>query len=190
MPQPPNTLPSFETPRMLLRARVWDDLEACMAIDNQPDVVKYIDVPWTGEKSHRAFVEKRLKTEYPEGMGYWAILAKENPEALLGWVLLMPLDTLGPEIEIGWRLGRAAWGFGYAPEAAAPILEHGMDTLALDRIMAIIQPENTRSVRVAEKIGMSAAGRIEYNGIDVLKFEQTKNTRNRRHPGLDPGSTR
>jgi len=190
MPQPPNTLPSFETPRLLLRPRGPDDLEACLRIDNQPEVVKYIDVPWTDEKSHRAFVEKRLATVYPEGMGYWAIFAKENPEAFLGWVLLMPLDTLGPEIEIGWRLGRAAWGFGYAPEAAAPILEHGMGTLAQDRIMAIIQPENTRSVRVAEKIGLHADGMIEYNGLPVLKYEQTQNTFNHRHPGRDPGSIR
>jgi len=174
MPQFSGLLPSFETPRLRLRPRTMGDFDACMTLDGDPEVIKYIDVPWTDETSHRKFVKKRLATVYPEGMGYWSVFAKDKPDAYLGWVILMPLDTLGPEIEIGWRLARAAWGRGYGPEAAAPLLDHGFRTLTLERIIAIIQPENTRSARVAEKIGMRHVGTVDHNGIPALKYEQTR----------------
>ena len=72
---------------------------------------------------------------------------------LAAW-LLIPEDATGPRIEIGWRLSRAAWGYGYAPEAAARILHHAFETLDLSEVVAEIDARNERSIRVAERIGM------------------------------------
>ena len=91
-------------------------------------------------------------------MGYWIIARRERPSGFLGWVLLIPEDARGPEVEIGWRLPVAARGRGYATEAARAVLAHGLATLALPRIIADIRPENAASIRVAERIGMREAG--------------------------------
>jgi RimJ/RimL family protein N-acetyltransferase len=147
------TLPSFTTLRLLIRPRTLMDTEACLEMDKDPEVVRFVDGPWNDPAAHRAFIEVRTSGPYPEGLGYWTLLDRDK-RSFLGWALLIPLDAHGPQIEIGWRLRRACWGRGYASEAAGVILRHGFATLGLDEIVAEIDPANIASVRVAEKIGM------------------------------------
>ena len=60
--------------------------------------------------------------------------------------------------EIGWLLGKAYHGHGYATEAAAAMLKYGFEDLLLHRVIATCQPENVPSYRVMEKIGMRKEG--------------------------------
>ena len=147
-------LPSFETPRLLLRPRTTADVDACIAMDRDPEVTRFVDGPWADAAKHRAFVVDRIVRAYPPGMGYWAVFPRSEPDRFLGWVLLTPLDLVGPDIEIGWRFVRAAWGQGYATEAARPVLRHALETLGVAEIVADIDPANVGSIRVAEKLGM------------------------------------
>ena len=59
------------------------------------------------------------------------------------------------QVEIGWWLVRAAWGLGYASEAAGLVLDEGFHRLGLDRIIARVQPANVASSRVAQRIGLA-----------------------------------
>src|ERR1700739_3504569 len=102
-----------------------------MAMDCDPEVTRFIPGPWNDPIAHRAFIKQRVCHTYPAGMGYWSVIA---PEGFVGWVLLTPLDLHGPEIEIGWRLIRAAWGRGYATEAARPALRHALQSLELREV--------------------------------------------------------
>ena len=86
----------------------------------------------------------------------------------------MPLDAVGPEIEIGWRLRRDAWGAGLATEAARAVLDHGFITLRLPEVVADIHPENARSIRVAEKIGLILRGRRLHHGEPHLHYAMTR----------------
>jgi RimJ/RimL family protein N-acetyltransferase len=61
---------------------------------------------------------------------------------------------IADEIEIGWRFGTSFWGQGFATEAAWASLEVGFDDLGADRIVAVIEPENIASARVAERLGL------------------------------------
>jgi RimJ/RimL family protein N-acetyltransferase len=146
--------PTFTTQRLVLTSRSEADTEACMALDHEPGVTRFVDGPWNDPAAHRAFIEARTQGPYPTGLGYWTIRAKDAPEVFLGWALLIPVDAIGPAIEIGWRLSPAAWGHGYAVEAARALLTHGFDALGLREIIAEIDPANTASIRVAEKLGM------------------------------------
>jgi RimJ/RimL family protein N-acetyltransferase len=62
------------------------------------------------------------------------------------------------EIEVGWRLRREAWGHGYATEAARAALDVAWGPLGLDRAIALIHPDNERSLAVAERLGMRVVG--------------------------------
>jgi RimJ/RimL family protein N-acetyltransferase len=66
---------------------------------------------------------------------------------------LIPYDAVGPRIEAGWRFRRAMWGRGYATEAAAETVRHGLFTIGLDEVIADIDPDNAASLRVAKKLG-------------------------------------
>jgi RimJ/RimL family protein N-acetyltransferase len=154
-------LPDFETPRLFLQPRRPADTEACLAMDREPEMVRFIPeiARLLGDPvAHRAFIEARTRRPYPPGLGYWTVRLREVPDGFLGWVLLIPVDAAGPEVEIGWRLRRKAWGQGYASEAAAALLRYGLVRLRLPEIIADIDPANLGSIRVAEKIGLRRRG--------------------------------
>ena len=155
-------LPILDTARLRLRPRVLSDLEACFAMDREPGTLDWIAWPeaaggWEDEAAHRAFMRARIEASYPAGFGYWVIARRERPDEFLGWVLLISEDGRGPEVEIGWRVPGAARGRGYASEAAARVLAHGL-ALGVPRVVADIRRENAASLAVARKIGMRDAG--------------------------------
>lgn len=158
------SLPILETRRLRLRPRAPSDLEECLRMDREPGTLQWVAWPggaggWQDEAAHRAFVQGRMTTRYPDGMGYWTVERRDAAGGFLGWVLLIPEDARGEEVEIGWRLTGAARGQGIATEAAAAVLAHGLATLGLARVIADIHPANRASRRVAEKIGMEVSGR-------------------------------
>lgn len=151
-------LPRFETDRLLLRPRSMADFGACLAMDRDPEVTRYISGPWSDPDRHERFLKDRIERSLGPGLGYWSIFPKASPDRFIGWILLIPCGGVGPDIEIGWRLNRHAWGKGYATEAARPIVEHAFETVGVARIVADIDSRNTPSMRVAEKIGLQFVG--------------------------------
>lgn len=167
-------LPTFETGRLILRPRTMTDIDDCFAMDRDPEVTKFIPGPWNDPKAHHLFLTSRIQADFGEGLGYWSIFAKGNPTQFLGWILLIPADAVGPEIEIGWRLNRFTWGKGYATEAARPVLAHGFATLGLDCVIADIAPGNIASIRVAEKLGLSPTRETKYLGQPFASYQITR----------------
>lgn len=143
-------------------------------MDREPNVTRFIKGPWDDAKAHRAFIEQRTLGPYPSGMGYWTITPIDAPDSFLGWVLLIPADAHGSDIEIGWRLRPFVWGRGYASEAARRVLSYALDELSLPLVIAEIHPENAASIRIAEKLGMRQVDRSSAKNEDIL-FVFSKN---------------
>ena len=70
-----------------------------------------------------------------------------------------------PAVEIGWSITPSRWGRGYASEAAAASLAWGFTQAGLEEIVAFALPENSRSIRVMEKLGMSFEREIDRRGL-------------------------
>jgi len=103
------------------------------------------------------------------GYGMWALEHRESGQ-LIGRVGY--LDPPGwPGFELGWLLGRAHWGHGYAREAAAVALRHAFDVLQRERVISLIRPGNLRSVAVAEAIGATLHGSVDLMGGEALVYE-------------------
>jgi ribosomal-protein-alanine N-acetyltransferase len=149
----------FRTERLIARAWSRDDAEAAFAIYGDPRVMQHIGngVPRASLEEQRAALERTIaEGEKHRGrMGSFALVERASG-ALVGAILLKPLPD-SSEIEIGWHLGHAAWGKGYASEAARAMLEHARG-LGLKRVLAVAQPANGASLRVMEKIGMTREG--------------------------------
>lgn len=151
-------LPVLETARLRLRPRTLADLEDCLAMDREPDTLRWIDWPlptgcWDDEAAHRALIRSRTLHPYPPGLGYWAVTRKRDPRKFLGWVLLIPERMTGPWLEIGWRMRSAARGKGCATEAAEVLLRHGFETVGAARIVADMYRGNLASMAVARNLG-------------------------------------
>jgi RimJ/RimL family protein N-acetyltransferase len=150
------------------------DFDGCLAMDRDPDVTRFIPGPWNDPSKHEAFLRRRIETSLGEGLGYWSIFSKQQPGRFAGWILLIPHEGVGPEIEIGWRLNRSAWGKGFATEAARPVVEHAFHAVGAARIVADIDPRNLPSIRVAEKIGMKCAGDSSHGDDPRKRYVMTK----------------
>lgn len=167
-------LPSFQTDRLLVRPRSFSDLDDCLSMDSDQQVTHFVPGPWSDPEKHRAFVVARMKKSYPEGLGYWTAISLDSTQ-FLGWVLLLPYNDVKGEVEIGWRFTRKSWGHGFATEAAFVVLEHAFLTVNIRSIVADINPLNTVSIRVAEKLDLKYVDDKSIGG-DVLRSYQLEST--------------
>ena len=144
-----------ETERLLLRHFHLLDCAALDVVFGDAEVMRFgpgvQDQAWV-----RNWVRTCLENYYQTlGFGPWAVMEKASAR-LVGYCGLFYFPDIAgrPEVEIGYRLARAAWGQGYATEAARAVRDYGLEVLGLRRLVAIIDPHNAASLRVAEKIGM------------------------------------
>lgn len=70
-----------------------------------------------------------------------------------------------PAVEIGWRFAQAFWGQGLAEEAARLCLAWGYGAHRLEEIVAFTVPDNLRSWRLMQRLGMREAGMFEHPGL-------------------------
>ncbi|HEX5011552.1 MAG TPA: GNAT family N-acetyltransferase [Planctomycetota bacterium] len=155
-----NTTDSFEreTPRLLLRR--WRDADrAPFAVHNaDPEVMRYFAARLTSEEND-AVVDRILAHWDQHGWGPWAAERCDTGEFIGFLGLLVPRFPLpgNPPVEVGWRLGRAHWGQGYATEGAQAALELGFGPLGLQEIVAVTALGNERSKAVMRRLGLRDA---------------------------------
>jgi len=143
----------FETDRLLIRPWQSDDRAAFTLLMSHPEVTQYVHggQPYSEAEVDEWFARQaRQIAEHGVCMG--AVIEKSTGR-LVGLSGTQPLGTTG-DLEIGWILARDAWGHGYATEAGAAAMRHVLETLARPRVVAIIDPENEPSKRVAARLGM------------------------------------
>jgi RimJ/RimL family protein N-acetyltransferase len=166
-------IPSVKTPRLLLRPFRLADLDAYAAMCADEEVMRYIgsggavgrDVAWR----HLALF---LGSWALVGHGMWAI-ERRSDGVLIGRAGF--LDPEGwPGCELAWLLARAAWGQGYAFEAARAALAFGCRELGLSDVISLIRPDNRRSIALAERLGAHSAGPIEFMGDSALLYRHAR----------------
>lgn len=148
--------PVLRTDRLLLRGWREEDRAPMAGINGDPRVMEFIGEPMTRERSDE-FVDRIVARFESEGCGLWAV---EVPgvSPLVGFVGLNRPTFEAPFLpatEIGWRLGTAYWGRGYASEAARAALAFAFGELALSEVVSFTTAGNARSRRVMERLGMS-----------------------------------
>lgn len=154
-------VPTLRTERLELRAWREEDRAPFAALNADPEVTRWIGdgSPLTPAESD-ALVDRIREHWGGRGFGLWAVEERAGG-AFVGFAgLAVPwfLPAVLPAVEVGWRLAPAAWGRGYATEAGAAALEHAFGPLGLAEVIATIFPQNARSIRVAEKLGLSFTG--------------------------------
>jgi RimJ/RimL family protein N-acetyltransferase len=149
----------FSTARLILRRPEDSDAEPMMAMDADPEVMRYIAtgavIPPDRDRALRAIARRRQEWD-EQGFGMCSIIVRETGQ-YAGWVTLaVPafLPEILPAVEIGYRLRRDHWGQGYATEAAAELLRFGFTGAGLDKIVSIRHIDNVQSKRVQDKLGM------------------------------------
>ena len=144
------------TERLLLRRWREDDREPFAALNADPAVMEHFPAPLSRAESD-AFIDRVAPQVEQRGWGLWALEVRDTG-AFIGYTgLAAPrFDAhFTPAVEVGWRLARDAWGFGFATEAARAALAVGFGSIGLDEIVSFAAVGNTRSRAVMERIGMT-----------------------------------
>jgi len=143
------------TERLTLRHFHISDLEPMLQVFGDPDVMHFGDGVQSTEWV-QAWLRSCLERDYHTwGFGPYAVVKNQN-QSVLGYCGLFFFPDINgqPEVEIGYRLRHSAWGQGFATEAARAVRDYAFHSLGMKRLIAIIDPANVASIRVAEKIGM------------------------------------
>ena len=143
------------TERLLLRHFHILDGESMYPVFGDPEVMRFGDGVQTKEWVD-TWLHTCLESYYRTwGFGPYAVVEKKSQEVIGYCGLFFFLKINGqPEVEIGYRLRHSAWGQGYATEAGAAVRDFAFHALGIRRLIAIIDPSNTASIHVAEKLGM------------------------------------
>ncbi len=153
----------LETPRLHLRRFEVADAESFYHLNRDPEVMRYTgDVAFASIAASEAFLRSYRAYE-DGGFGRMTVVLR-NVGDILGWCgLKRHPDGM---VDLGYRFHRKYWGHGYATEAARACLDDGFrNDLNLHEIVGRTARENTASVRVLEKLGMTFWKRAPCEGI-------------------------
>jgi ribosomal-protein-alanine N-acetyltransferase len=185
----------IETERLLLREMSIEDLPFFALLHQDLEVVRYFGGQLWTEAKTRGWLEATIAFHRELGLGQHAIVRKADGR-LIGRSGLVPFAVVerdeapaicywraapaGVEaeqvLELGYTLARAAWGQGYATEAARAARDWAFRERGVERLIALIDPGNLASSRVAARLGFAARGPARFirepgaadpHGIDV-----------------------
>jgi [ribosomal protein S5]-alanine N-acetyltransferase len=143
----------IETPRLLLRPHAETDLRDALAVLGDPETMNFYPSPYS-ENEVAAAIRSSIETYRLHGYGRFAVIEKASGHYVGDCGITIQDIDGAKEHEVGYRIGKARWGRGYAHEAAAAVVQYGFETLALSRLCSYMASDHLQSRRVAEKLGM------------------------------------
>jgi Acetyltransferases, including N-acetylases of ribosomal proteins len=163
-----NTVRILETERLYLRKVSQADFpEICGILQNEAVMYAW-EHTFTTDEVH-AWIAECIMRYTRDGFSYWAVIEKTSSN-FIGVAGIIKEEVEGEEyIGIGYIFNNAQWHKGYAYEAASACVHYAFETLGLSNITAQVRPRNVRSIRVAEKLGMTVIRSFirKYRGKDV-----------------------
>lgn len=161
----PLPTPTLHTARLRLRPFAPEDATDLFALHSSAYVLRYWDSPpWTEPARAERFLAGCQKIA-DEGSGARLVIERASDGAFLGWCGLTEFNPGHRSASLGYCLAEAAWGQGYATEAARALLQRALDALGLNRVQAEADTRNAASARVLEKLGFVREGTLREDCI-------------------------
>jgi RimJ/RimL family protein N-acetyltransferase len=165
----------FETQRLRLRRFTLDDAPFIVQLTNTDGWLRFIgDRNTKTEELAKQYLQNSAFKSY-EMYGYGLSMVElKDTHTPLGMCGILHRDTL-PHPDIGFALLPDFEGKGYAFEIATGLLQHATNALSINELMAIVVPDNNRSVKLLEKLGMGLVKKFRFEGKDeeLLLYKKT-----------------
>jgi RimJ/RimL family protein N-acetyltransferase len=153
-------LPTLLTARLRLRPVAADDADALYSLHSDARVLRYWDSPpWADRARAERFV-RASRQMADDGTGVRLAVDRASDSTFIGWCSLGRWNPDYRSAALGYCYGEAAWGHGYATEAARALLGWAFDTLDVNRVQAETDTRNLASARVLEKLGFVREGTL------------------------------
>jgi RimJ/RimL family protein N-acetyltransferase len=161
------TIPRITTARLLLREFREADFEDYAANMADPEATKFLSGGADRRGARRIF-QAAAGSWVLQGAGWWSVENRETGE-VVGDVGTFLRETC-PDYEIGWTLYRRFWGQGFASEAAKAALAFTFESHRAKRVIAHIKAENTASVAVGQRLGMTYESDVDFFGEPIGRY--------------------
>ena len=152
--------PTLHTARLRLRPFNDTDADPLFALHSSAYVLRYWDAPPWSERARAERFLTACRQMEEEGSGARLAMDRVSDSSFLGWCSLTRWNPDYRSASLGYCLGDAAWGHGYATEAARSVLQWAFATLDLNRVQAETDTRNAASARVLEKLGFVREGTL------------------------------
>jgi RimJ/RimL family protein N-acetyltransferase len=149
--------------RLTLRNWREPDRIKFAALNALPEITRDLGGPLSRTESDAKF-DRYMAAFEQYGLCRWAL--EDGDGHFLGYAGIMPSRAghpLGPHFDIGWRLMQAAWGKGYATEAARASLHDAFQRLGLKEILTYTSADNRRSLAVIARLNLQRAAELDYS---------------------------
>jgi [ribosomal protein S5]-alanine N-acetyltransferase len=157
----------IETKRLILRKFTVDDASFILELLNTPSWLRFI-----GDRNVHSIEEARqfllngyLKSYDTHGFGFYVAVEKatQNPIGMCGLVKRNTLE----DVDIGFAFMPEFMGKGYGFEAASATLNYAENVLKLEKVIAIVDPENVVSIALIKKIGLQFEKMVRLSADDI-----------------------
>jgi ribosomal-protein-alanine N-acetyltransferase len=157
----------IETERLILRHLSTENADFILELLNEPSFIRNIGDRGirTIEGANSYILNGPVASYAKNGFGLYLVKLKETNESI-GMCGLIKRDTL-EDVDIGYAFLPKFWSKGYAVEAAQAVKEFARDKIQLNRIVAIVDPQNEGSIRVLEKIGLQFEKMVKLSEDDI-----------------------
>jgi ribosomal-protein-alanine N-acetyltransferase len=152
--------PTLDTARLRLRPFNSGDADELFALHSNAYVLRYWDAPpWSErERAERFIAASHDMAE--QGSGARLAIKRVSDNSFIGWCSVTRWNPDHHSASLSYCLRDAAWGHGYATEAATALLHWAFDTLNLNRVQAETDTRNAASARVLEKLAFIREGTL------------------------------
>ena len=162
----------IETERLLLRPFTPEDVTVMLDVYGDAEVMRFIPGGAVDEAATEQMLAGYARMQETHGFAVWAVVVKSTGRLVGDAGFHLFARTGDPEL--GYSLARAAWGNGYASEAASGCLAAAFAHLDCARVVALVDIDNEASQRVAGRIGMQRVDTVEAHGRPHVLFEATR----------------
>lgn len=183
----PDVFPEIETARLTLKEVSLANSMDMFEIFSDEETLKYYDVEPVHEVEEVKDLMEVLLNRFKNKKGIrWGLYLKDSGK-LIGTCGYHDVNRQALRAEIGYELSRDFWGKGYMKEALEAILDYGFNNMGLNRIQALAEPENEKSIGILKRVGFTQEGILcdyeYYRGglknctmLSILKREYEKDS--------------
>ncbi len=153
--------PNLESERLYLRQLIDSDVDFIFEHLSNPSVTKYLmDEPPLSDLSEAKAIIDFYKDPESKTHNRWGIVAKSGDQ-LIGTIGYHKWVKKYYRAEIGFDLGPEYWGQGIMAEAARVVIRFGFESMGLNRIDGLVYVENTRCLKLMQKLGFKIEGKLK-----------------------------
>ena len=157
--------PTLHTARLRLRPFTAADADPMFTLHSNRHVLRYWDAPPWKQRAHAERFIAVCRQIEQEGTGARLAIERADGGGFIGWCCLVKWNPEFRSAKLGYCLNDAAWGHGFATEAARALLHWAFDTLDLNRVESDVDTRNIASGRVLEKLGFVLEGTLREDCI-------------------------